>query len=151
MKHELRSALHLAVYIREMGIEPVPLRNFKIQEWANTIENQYGRLRKLRGVKATKAARLRGRVLIGEKGLLAAAADSLPRPMPGERLRCLACSKWTWPTLESALPALEALRTAPGTRRPGSLAVYRCPRDYGWHLGHNYIWPGGSLCVGEHK
>jgi len=151
MKPELRSALHMVVYIRELGEEPPPLRKFECQKWTMAVQKQFQRLQKTKGLKAAKAACLRGRVLIAEKGLIAATADSLPRPKPGESLRCLFCRKRTWPTLDSAWVALAPLKEQPEVRKPNLLGVYRCPRDSGWHLGHNHCWAGGSLCVGEHK
>lgn len=145
-----KSALYLAVYIAELGTEPSPLRSTNYEAWAIQLHRQYERLRRARGPRAANNARLRGRALIADTGLRLAAAASLPGPRDGERVRCVACRKWTWPSLDAATVALTGLRKVPTIRLPDLLNVYRCPFK-GWHIGHTYPWAGESLCIGEHK
>ncbi len=151
--HQMRSALHLVVYIRELGAEPPPLRDLKYERWAARVHRRFDQLKKSKGATATKVALLRGRELIMEKGLLAVAADSLPPPKSGAHQRCLICRKWTWATMEEAMAARACLRRAPNVRSPALLGIYPCPRGpgWGWHIGHHHQWSGGSLCIGEHK
>jgi hypothetical protein len=66
---QMRSALHLAVYIRELGAEPPPLTKLDWAKWASAIHKQFDHLRKVRGTKKTRAACLRGRSIIAQKGL----------------------------------------------------------------------------------
>lgn len=149
--HETRSALHMVVYIRESGAEPLPPTTLDWKQWASGVHKQFDRLQKVRGKKEAKEACLRGRSLIAERGLLAAATESLPPPKPGDRVRCLFCSKWGWPTLESALIALAGLKRAPDIRKPDLLGVYQCPTSPPWHIGHKRCAPWATLCIGEHK
>lgn len=147
-----KSALYLVVYIRELGAEPRPIRTPNYEAWAIQIHRQYDKLLRTRGSEAAKVAKLRGRAVVAEIGLLSAAAAALPGPKEGERVRCLICRKWTWPSLDTAIRALKGLRKAPNIRNPDQLTAYPCPRQrHGWHIGHAYRWAAGSLCIEEHR
>lgn len=81
-----REAMRLAVYIREIGAEPVALRGKDYRGWERNLQRQYQQLRETLGRDAGQAARVRGRGIIRNRGLSGAAADLQPVAMrPGRK------------------------------------------------------------------
>lgn len=72
------AAMRLALYIRELGAEPVSLQGNKYRDWERRLQRQYQELREGLGKDASQAARMRGRALIRREGLASAVAYLLP-------------------------------------------------------------------------
>ena len=85
MKDLKRAAMRLAVYVRELGVEPVALRGNAYREWERALQKQYQELRDSLGKEAGQAARVRGRALIRRVGLSSAVPDLAPAPTRTQR------------------------------------------------------------------
>jgi hypothetical protein len=85
MSDSKREALRLAVYVRELGAEPVALQGKDYRGWERGLQRQYQELRESLGKEAGQSARVRGRAVIRREGLSSAVADLLPTPMRSQR------------------------------------------------------------------
>lgn len=158
-----RRAMRLAVYIRQLGADPVHLRGTDYRSWERGLQKQYQTLRATLGTEAGQAARVRGRALIRREGLSSIVADLLPVPTRAQRKQVSRANPSAQKSAGSVL--VEApiswvevpVTTNPATckrkyrhphflsamlhaRRLGSpgLQVYPCEHcHYGLHVGHD--------------